>query len=83
MWPFSKEYSLKIHGRAGMTYREAGRSLKVDSEMMFKDYDMVVYWSEVKHWNPPFDSEELSDAEKARIKANLEKELKKLRIDWV
>jgi len=71
-----------MHGRAGMTYKEGSKSMRVDCEMLFKDYDVVIYWSEVKRWNPPFDGEDLSEAEKARIKANIEKELKSLRIDW-
>lgn len=68
---------------AGMTYKEGEKILRIDSEMLGGEYDHAIYWSKVNRWNPPFDGEELSDAEKARIKANIEKELKSLRIDWV
>ena len=68
---------------AGMTYKEGEKVLKIDSEMLVGKFDHAIYWSKVTHWDPPFDSEALSEAEKTRIRANLEKELKSLRIDWV
>jgi hypothetical protein len=83
MWPFAKEFSLQIHGRAGMTYREGQKTLKIDSEMLVGKYDYAIYWSEVKAWDPPFDGEALSEMEKARIRTNIEKEVKNLCIDWV
>lgn len=65
-----------------MTYREGQKILKIDSEMLFGKYDCVIYWSDVKEWDPPFDGEALSETDKARIRTNIEKELKRFCIDW-
>lgn len=83
MWPFSKPFSVRIHGTAGMTYQEGEKVLRIDSEMLVGEFDHAIYWSKVTHWNPPFHGEALSEAEKTRIQENIKKELKALRIDWV
>lgn len=67
-----------------MTYKENGRTLKIDSELLDGEkYDEIIYWSQVSQWEPPFDGEKLSEAEKTRIKGNIEKKLKGVRVDWV
>ena len=78
-----KAFRVKLTGRAGLVYEEAGKSLGVDSEMLAGPrFDIVIYENSIKHWQPPHENEALSEHEKARIKGNIIKEPKRLRIDW-
>ncbi len=81
MWPFKREFSLKIQGRSGLTYTEGDRTLTIDSEMLFGAHDMVIYWSSVSAWTQPAGLV-LTAADKERIRTNMGKELSGMRIDW-
>ena len=83
MWPFSKSYSIRIHGRAGITYKEGVRTLEIDSEMLIGKYDYAIYWTKVTNWAPPYENEKLSETEKARIKVNIENRLNSLSLEWL
>lgn len=80
---FSKKlFSVKITGRTGLIYKENGKTLMVDSEMLVGEYDMVIYADSINKWEPPNDNHQFTDEEKERIKSNIASELKSLRIDW-
>lgn len=75
-----KQYAVKFLGRSGIIYSEDTRNLSLFSEMLVDDdCDLAIHLSQASHWE---DGTPLSDAEKARIKANLTQELQPSRIDW-
>jgi hypothetical protein len=78
-----KPYKVKLKGRASLLYEEQGKTLSVDSELLGgANFDIVIYSDSIKNWDPPFETEVLSDADKQRIKANITEDLPRLRIDW-
>lgn len=78
-----KLFSIKITGRAGLIYKENGKTLMVDSEMLAgKEYDMVIYMDSINKWEPPNNNLQLTEKEKERIKSNITSELKNIRIEW-
>ena len=77
---FGKKYRVKFLGRAGMIYSEGDRQLPLQSEMLAgEEFDLVIYWSRVERWE---DGTPLTEEDKARIQANITRELKSSRIDW-
>lgn len=75
---------LKVTGRAGMIYSDAtGRIMKIDSEMLAcGEYDMVIYERSMQAWQPPHDSESITEDERSAIKQDVERHLKRCRIEW-
>ena len=83
MWFKRKNCRVKLTGRAGLLYEEGNRSMLVDSEMLAgKDFDMVIYSESIKQWQPPHETEPISDADRDRIRNNISRELSGSRIDW-
>jgi len=64
-------FSVEVLGRTGLTYREGNRSMFVDSEVMAGPSGLLVYSSSIGKWDPPFDSELISEAVKVKIISNI------------
>ena len=81
---FGKKYKIKIHGRAGLTYKEGKKAVSINSEMLFGEYNMVIYKGSIKQWNPPFDKEILTGEDKERIINNIKEDFDKcgIKVDW-
>jgi len=78
-----RRISIEFDGRAGLLYRDGDHSLCIDSEMLAGgEYDLVAYRDSIESWDPPFDSEELLEADREQIMTNVTKELKRYRVDW-
>lgn len=78
----TRGYSVKPTGRAGLVYREEDRSVHVFSELLAGgDFDIVVYLSQVKRWDPPHASEEVTEEERARMRERIPKALK-VHVEW-
>lgn len=75
---------LKLTGRAGMIYSDAmGRVMEIDSEMLAcGDYDLVVYERSMRAWKPPHDDEPITEQEHLEIKQDIERHLRRSRIEW-
>jgi hypothetical protein len=74
---------LKLTGRAGLIYKNDGRTMLIDSEMLGTgEYDMVIYERSMKAWQAPHDGEVVTEEEKQRIKEDIQTHMKKCRIDW-
>ncbi len=78
-----ENFSIKIHGRAGMTYSEGENSIEIDSELLNGIYDMVVYQDSVVRWSGGSNAP-VSEEEKSRILGNVRQSLesKGLKVDW-
>ena len=57
----SKKYKVKLEGRAGATYIEGKKKMRIDSEMLTGPTDIVIYTNRINSWEPPFDKEKLTD----------------------
>jgi hypothetical protein len=83
MWFTKKPFHVKMTGRTGLLYEENGRRMFVDSEMLSGDkFDLVIYTDSIKAWQSPHEGELVSENDKLRIRENITKELRRLRIDW-
>jgi len=58
-------------------YAERGRTITVDSELLFDPAGMTVYTESIKSWDPPFDKEMLSANDRDRIIHNIVNDLQK------
>ena len=78
-----KTFSLKFNGRSGITYKESGRRMLIDSEMLDgKTFDMVIYRDSIKCWQPPHDDEPVSEEKRRDIEDNIRMDLRRYRVDW-
>lgn len=78
-----REFKVKMHGRAGIEYREGRRRMMIDSEMLAgPDFDLVVYADSIARWEPPHERDAVTADERTRIRRNISDALKSLRIDW-
>lgn len=74
---------LSLSGRAGMVYSSAGRTMKIDSEMLAHgEYDMVVYERSMRTWQAPHENEPICEEELSTIKKDIERHLRGCRIEW-
>jgi hypothetical protein len=74
---------IKLTGRAGMIYSDAGRTMKIDSEMLAcGEYDLVIYERSMQKWQPPHDDEPITADDVSRIKSDIDKHLQRYRIEW-
>ena len=77
-----KKTKLKLTGRAGMIYTDAGRTMHIDSEMLAcGEYDMVIYERSMRAWQSPHDTETISDEYQMKIKRDIESHLKRCHIE--
>jgi hypothetical protein len=79
---FFPGFRVSLKGRAGMLYREGKKRMEIDSEMLFGEHDIVVYTDSIRRWLPPHDGEEITSAERERIRKNVAWALRSLRIEW-
>ena len=69
----SAGYSVRVLGRTGLEYSERGRSVWLDSEVLAKPRAIAIYTGSAKVWMDPEQPEPLSDADRARVVANIER----------
>ncbi len=67
----SDGYSVEVLGRTGLLYREQGRSLFVDSEVLAPPAGILVYRDSIRRWHSPPGESEVSEAERDRILGNV------------
>ncbi len=64
-------FSVEVLGRTGLCYREAGRSVKVDSEVLMGPAGTVIDASSIRVWAPPHEKEVIDEARKKQIVENI------------
>ena len=60
-----------MFGRIGLCYREGGRQMLVDSEVLTGPSGMAVYKHTIKKWDPPHQNGPVTDADPDRILNNI------------
>jgi Immunity protein 74 len=68
-------YSVEILGMTGLRYREEGRSIFMDSEMLAVGKKIGAYRNSVKAWDPPNEADLLDEQERSRIIENIRRAL--------
>lgn len=71
LYQSAEGFSVEVLGRTGLAYRESGKEMFVDSEVLTGDTGMVVYRDSVSNWKPPHDDIPVSDADRERIVQNI------------
>ena len=67
-------FSIEVLGRIGMRYREGGRSVLIDSEVLARN-GIAIAKKSIRFWEPPHDREQIGEAEKATIIDNIREAL--------
>jgi hypothetical protein len=67
LYESSEGFSVEVLGRTGLTYREPGREMFVDSEVLAGSAGMVVYRDTISCWKPPHENETITDSERERV----------------
>jgi hypothetical protein len=67
-------FSIEVLGRVGMRYRQGGRSVLIDSEVLALK-GIAIAKKSIRFWEPPYDREPMSEAEKAIIINNIREAL--------
>lgn len=64
-------FSVEILGRTGIEYREGGKPLFVDSEVLAVGKGIAVFANSISNWSPPHEREGITSDEKQRILCNI------------
>ena len=71
----SAGYSVRVLGRTGLRYTEGDRSAWIDSEVLAKPgvHAIALFKDSIGSWESPHDHEDLNDADRDRIAANIKR----------
>ena len=71
LYESSDGFSVEVLGRTGLCYREAGRQIFVDSEVLTGSSGMAVYKDTIEKWNSPHETLPVTDSDRDRIIKNI------------
>ena len=61
-------FSIEMLGRTGMEYRESGKMMMIESEILMTDVPTVAIWKDhIRAWQSPHDKEPISEAIRTEI----------------
>ena len=69
--PLADGFSVEVLGRTGLRYREEGRQMFVDSEVLTGPSGMALYKDTIQKRDPPYDSVPVTDSDRDRILKNI------------
>ena len=64
-------FSVESLGRTGLRYSEAGKALRIDSEVLAGPSGIVIYTDSINHWEEPHQIAPFSDADRQRVIENV------------
>jgi immunity protein 74 of polymorphic toxin system len=71
LYESSEGFSVEVLGCTGLRYREAGRQMFVDSEVLAGPSAVAVYKETIQNWDPPYDNVPVTDSDRDRILSNI------------
>lgn len=71
LYESSDGFSVEVLGRTGLCYREAGRQMFVDSEVLIGSSGMGVYKDTIEKWDSPHENVPVTDLDRDRILKNI------------
>jgi hypothetical protein len=63
--------SVELLGSTGLRYREAGRQMFIDSEVLTGPSAVAVYKDTIQNWDPPYEKVPVTDSDRDRILSNI------------
>ena len=64
-------FSVEVLGRTGLRYAEGGRAVTAEAELLSGPHGLSLHANTIACWDPPFNTEVIDDAERARIVDNI------------
>ena len=71
LYESSDGFSVEVLGRTGLRYRERGRQMFVDSEVLTGPSGMALYKDTIEKWDSPHEDVAMTDSDRARILNNI------------
>lgn len=71
MFKLKKKYKVTVRGYSEIEYIEGEKKLIVGCESLAGDSGMVIYFDEIKNWEPPYEDEAISSDDLIRIKEHI------------
>jgi hypothetical protein len=71
LYESSDGFSVEVLGRTGLHYREAGREMFVDSEVLTGSSGMAVYKDTIEKWDSPNENVPVTESDRERILNNI------------
>jgi hypothetical protein len=71
LYESSDGFSVEVLGRTGLRYRETGRQMFVDSEVLTGSSGMTVYKDTIQKWDSPHENVAVTDSDRDRILKNI------------
>jgi hypothetical protein len=71
LYESSDGFSVEVLGRTGLRYREEGRQMFVDSEVLIGPSGMALYKDTIQKCDPPYDNVPVTDSDRDRIVNNI------------
>lgn len=65
-------FSVEALGRTGLRYSEAGKTLRIDSEVLAGPSGMVIYTDSINKWEEPNHMEPFNESDRLRIIQNVQ-----------
>jgi Immunity protein 74 len=67
----TRAFPVQVLGRGQFLYREGGREMKIESELLSGATFLVVYSKFIRRWEPPHENEAIDDGTRERIIRNI------------
>lgn len=71
LYESSDGFSVEVLGRTGLCYREAGRQMFIDSEVLTGASGMAVYRDTIEKWDSPNENVPVTETDRGRILNNI------------
>ena len=62
---------MEVLGHTGLRYRESGRQMFIDSEVLTGPSGIAVYKDTIQKWDSPYDNVPVTDSDRDRILKNI------------
>jgi hypothetical protein len=70
----SQGFAVEVLGRTGLRYKEGGRDLFIDSEVLAAGFGLLVIANSIQNWEPtPRSPSDMERAEQVRIIENIQR----------
>lgn len=67
----SDGFSVEVLGQTGLAYREPGRRMFVDAEVVMGSSGLMLYRDSISRWDAPNEADPVDAAERQRILENI------------
>ena len=65
------DHAVTLLGRTGLRFTESNRTMFVEAEMLARPNGVAVYRQSISQWDPPHESDALSESDRERVLASI------------